>query len=65
MGSEDVGGVIEEVADRNHSGVGYLLQLQIGHFSLGGQVDVKPWGPNLIFEDLEPLLLLLIIVMEE
>lgn len=65
MGSEDVGGVVEEVTHGNEAGVGYLFELEVGHFSLGRQVDVKPGSPDLIIEDLEPLLLLLILVVEE
>lgn len=65
VGGEDVGGVVKEVADGDDAGAGYLAELSVGEFSLCGEFDVVPGGPDLILEDLKPLLLLVVLIVEQ
>ena len=65
VGGEDVGGVVEEVADGDDARLGHAGQLLVGEGALGGQVDVVPRRPHLVLEQPEPFLPLLELVVEE
>lgn len=65
MRSEDVGGIIKEVAHGDDFGVCYFSKLFVSVFSLFGKRDVEFGSPDLILEDFKPLLSLFKLVMEE
>lgn len=65
MSCEDVGGVVEEVADGDDAGFGHPRELLVGEVALGRQINVVPRRPHLILEQFEPLLALLELVVEE
>jgi hypothetical protein len=50
MGGEDVGGVVEEVADGDNAGLGDEGELAVGKVPMRRQIDVVPGRPNLILE---------------
>ena len=65
MGSENVGGVVEEVSDGYDAWPGDLRQLPVGDIPVSGEGNVELGSPYLVPEDLEPLGLLLVSVVEE
>jgi hypothetical protein len=64
MGCEDVGGVVKKVANRDDSGLHHFGELCIGEFPLCSKVDVVLRRPYLIAQEVKPLLLLVIAVVE-
>ena len=65
VGGEDVGGVVEEVADGDDAGLGDHAELVVGEVALGREADVVLGGPPLVLEQFEPLGFLFPLVVEE